>query len=69
VEDAVEQGARLICGGYRMKPDGAGEGQFFAPTILADVKPSMQIAQHEVFGPVMVNISILLLNIFYVIIS
>ena len=50
VEDAVAHGARLLRGGRIEK---RGNGQFFEPTILADVKPHMRIAQHEVFGPVM----------------
>jgi acyl-CoA reductase-like NAD-dependent aldehyde dehydrogenase len=49
VDDAVKQGARLLCGGSRL----SGRGQFFAPTVLADVTPVMRIAQEETFGPVM----------------
>ncbi|XGA79657.1 NAD-dependent succinate-semialdehyde dehydrogenase [Halomonas sp. CH40] len=47
VDDAVNQGARLICGG---KPHAAGE-RFFAPTVLADVTPDMLVATEETFGP------------------
>jgi acyl-CoA reductase-like NAD-dependent aldehyde dehydrogenase len=50
VKDAVGRGARVICGGKR----GSGEGQFFEPTILADVTPEMAIMREELFGPVMV---------------
>jgi acyl-CoA reductase-like NAD-dependent aldehyde dehydrogenase len=48
VKRAVEQGARVLCGGKRKAP-----GNFFEPTILADVTPDMDIAREEVFGPVM----------------
>jgi acyl-CoA reductase-like NAD-dependent aldehyde dehydrogenase len=50
VASAVKQGARLLCGGKRVQ---AERGNFFAPTILAEVTPEMDIAREEVFGPVM----------------
>lgn len=50
VADAVRQGARLLAGGKRVLSD---KGQFFAPTVLADVTPEMRIAQEETFGPIM----------------
>lgn len=50
VADAVRQGARLVVGGKRVLSD---KGQYFAPTVLADVTPEMRIAQEETFGPIM----------------
>lgn len=50
VNDAMAQGARLVVGGKRVL---GVRGHFFAPTILADVTPEMNIMQEEVFGPVM----------------
>jgi acyl-CoA reductase-like NAD-dependent aldehyde dehydrogenase len=50
VTSAVKQGARVLCGGKRTRTD---QGNFFEPTILADVTPEMDIAREEVFGPVM----------------
>ncbi|HEY2749509.1 MAG TPA: aldehyde dehydrogenase family protein [Polyangia bacterium] len=50
VAGAVRQGARLLCGGKRVH---AEQGNFFEPTILADVTPEMEIAREELFGPVM----------------
>jgi len=50
VDGAVAQGARLVAGGKRTLTN---EGDYFEPTILADVTPDMDIAQEEVFGPVM----------------
>ena len=50
VDRAVEQGARVVAGGKRVLSD---EGDFFAPTVLADVTPDMDIMREEVFGPVM----------------
>jgi acyl-CoA reductase-like NAD-dependent aldehyde dehydrogenase len=50
VDGAVAQGARVVAGGKRALTD---KGDYFEPTILADVTPDMDIAQEEVFGPVM----------------
>ncbi len=48
IQDALDKGARLGCGGKR-----AGEnGFFFEPTILLDVTTDMLIAHEETFGPV-----------------
>ncbi len=51
VNDAVEKGARVLCGGARALPE---KGQYFAPTVLVDVTPEMRIMREETFGPVMV---------------
>lgn len=49
VESGMRQGANLLCGGHRV-----GErGYFIEPTVFADVQDEMQIAQEEIFGPVM----------------
>lgn len=48
IADAVTKGARLVAGGHRLP---AGD-LFFAPTVLADVTPDMDIMQEETFGPV-----------------
>lgn len=49
VEDARKRGARVLVGG--VMPD--GQGQFYPPTIVADVTPDMQLFREETFGPVM----------------
>jgi succinate-semialdehyde dehydrogenase/glutarate-semialdehyde dehydrogenase len=48
VADAVEHGARVLCGGSRH----AQGGNFFQPTVLANVTPAMRVAREETFGPV-----------------
>lgn len=50
VQGAIAQGARVVTGGQRTLQD---KGEYFQPTILADVTPDMHIMQEEVFGPVM----------------
>ena len=48
VEDAIAKGARLVTGGKR-HPLG---GNFYQPTVLADITKEMKIAAEETFGPV-----------------
>ncbi|WP_282364286.1 NAD-dependent succinate-semialdehyde dehydrogenase [Pseudomonas sp. PS01297] len=48
VGDAVEKGAKVLCGGRRH----ALGGTFFEPTILTEASNDMLIAQEETFGPV-----------------
>lgn len=50
VGEAVEQGARIVCGG-RIPPD-CPPGWFYEPTILTGVTPRMAIMREECFGPV-----------------
>jgi len=50
VADAVSKGARVLVGGERRHTD---DGQYFAPTVLADVTADMAIMNEETFGPVM----------------
>ncbi len=52
VDIGKEEGANLITGGERITLDGLEGGFYYAPTIFADVKNDMRIAQEEIFGPV-----------------
>ena len=52
VNDAINKGARLLVGGYRLTEGVHASGSFFAPTVLSDVTADMRIAQEETFGPV-----------------
>jgi acyl-CoA reductase-like NAD-dependent aldehyde dehydrogenase len=45
VDEAVRDGASLVCGGTR-------EGTLVAPTVLENVREEMRVACNEVFGPV-----------------
>src|SRR5262249_25587178 len=48
VRDAVDHGAKVLCGGSR--PDGAG--WWYPPTVVAELTPDMRMWTEEVFGPV-----------------
>jgi succinate-semialdehyde dehydrogenase/glutarate-semialdehyde dehydrogenase len=47
VQAAVAAGGRLLTGGDRLP----GPGNYFAPTVIADVPPSAPVAREETFGP------------------
>jgi glyceraldehyde-3-phosphate dehydrogenase (NADP+) len=47
VKEAIEQGARLLCGGTR-------DGSVYDATVLTDADPEMRIVQEEAFAPVAV---------------
>jgi succinate-semialdehyde dehydrogenase/glutarate-semialdehyde dehydrogenase len=46
IADATAKGARIVVGGKALG------GNFYAPTVLADVTPAMAVAREETFGPV-----------------
>lgn len=48
VTDAVDQGATVLCGGE--KP--SGDGWYYPPTVVTDLRPEMRMWSEEVFGPV-----------------
>ncbi|WP_265947220.1 NAD-dependent succinate-semialdehyde dehydrogenase [Dechloromonas sp. A34] len=48
VADALSKGARVLSGGARH----ALGGNFYQPTVLADVTTEMKVAREETFGPV-----------------
>ncbi|MEZ4413535.1 MAG: aldehyde dehydrogenase family protein [Gemmatimonadales bacterium] len=48
-----EEGAELVTGGKKPGGERLGHGFFYRPTIFAGVKPSMRLAQEEIFGPVL----------------
>jgi aldehyde dehydrogenase (NAD+) len=52
VNEAVAGGAKLLTGGERLGGS-LVDGYFIPPTILGNVEPQSQIAQEEIFGPVL----------------
>jgi acyl-CoA reductase-like NAD-dependent aldehyde dehydrogenase len=48
VERGVAEGAEVVAGGE----PGEGKGAFYNPTVLAQVESAMEVAQEEIFGPV-----------------
>jgi acyl-CoA reductase-like NAD-dependent aldehyde dehydrogenase len=52
VEIGREEGATLILGGTYPGDQTLRQGFFYTPTVFDDVRNDMQIAQEEIFGPV-----------------
>ncbi len=53
MERARQEGARAVAGGGAARGPGLEHGFFIEPTVFADVRNEMEIAQEEVFGPVL----------------
>jgi aldehyde dehydrogenase (NAD+) len=52
IKKGIEEGATLVTGGPD-QPAGLPKGYFVKPTVFANVKTTMTIAQEEIFGPVL----------------
>lgn len=50
VQDAVDKGATIVCGGK--SPENL-DGAYFEPTIITNITPDMRVWNEEVFGPVL----------------
>ena len=53
IQAGMQEGARLLTGGKALTDGEYARGHFFAPTLFDQVKPTMRIAQEEIFGPVL----------------
>jgi aldehyde dehydrogenase (NAD+) len=51
IKSGLDSGARLVTGGG--VPENLPTGYYVQPTLLADVDPDSQVAQEEIFGPVL----------------
>ena len=51
-----QEGARPLSGGERLTDGPLSQGYFIPPTVFADVRDDMRIAQEEIFGPVIAAI-------------
>lgn len=52
IDIALKEGARLVTQGKLPTDDKYKNGYWVVPTVLADVTPTMTVAQEEIFGPV-----------------
>jgi (Z)-2-((N-methylformamido)methylene)-5-hydroxybutyrolactone dehydrogenase len=53
VQEAVDGGARLACGGKKATSPSLDRGYFFEPSVFIDADNGMRIAREEIFGPVL----------------
>lgn len=54
VKDAIQKGAKVICGGKKLDID---NGNYYEPTLLTNIKKDMRVWCEETFGPVLPIIS------------
>lgn len=52
INDALQKGAKLLCGGKRPDGDEYKRGFYFEPAILRDTSHEMLVMKEETFGPV-----------------
>lgn len=55
IQKGIDEGATVLAGGLG-RPEGMDTGWYVRPTVFADVTNGMEIAQQEIFGPVLVII-------------
>lgn len=58
IEAGKSEGASLVLGGERLRPDGGNiqgqqEGYYLSPALFTNVQKHMKIANEEIFGPVL----------------
>jgi aldehyde dehydrogenase (NAD+) len=53
IQKGIDEGATLVIGGTEKPADVNPDGYFVQPTVFANVKNDMTIAQEEIFGPVL----------------
>ncbi len=58
LDDGIKEGAKLELDGRGIKVPGYEHGNFIGPTIFSGVTPEMKIYTTEIFGPVMVILSV-----------
>lgn len=58
VQSGIDEGANCILDGRNITVPGYENGNFVGPTILADVTPNMKCYKEEIFGPVLVALSV-----------
>ncbi|MGX7680158.1 NAD-dependent succinate-semialdehyde dehydrogenase [Jatrophihabitans sp. DSM 45814] len=52
VTDATDKGAKVLTGGEQLSEGDYAGGQFYAPTVITNVTPDMDIYYEETFGPI-----------------
>lgn len=58
IQSASDEGAKILLDGRNPHIAGYEKGNFVAPTIITDVTPQMRCYKEEIFGPVLVCLSV-----------
>ncbi len=57
-ERALKEGGKVVTGGKFLSGGDYDKGYFYEPTIISNIKPNMELATNEVFGPVLAVIEV-----------
>ena len=52
LEQARQEGARILVGGHRLEDEAHRGGFYLAPTLVEGADPQAEISTHELFGPI-----------------
>ena len=58
IEEGTKEGAKLELDGRGVKVPGYEQGNFIGPTVFSGVKPGMKVYDMEIFGPVLILVSV-----------
>ena len=58
IQKGIDEGCKLELDGRNPKIDGYPDGNFIAPTIFSGVKPHHVVYKEEIFGPVLIIVSV-----------
>jgi len=58
IQSGIDEGAKCVLDGRTVKFTDYPKGNFLGATILTDVKPHMQCYKEEIFGPVLVCVTV-----------
>ncbi|KAA8644554.1 hypothetical protein EYZ11_001463 [Aspergillus tanneri] len=58
IASAEEEGATILLDGRGYKPENYPNGNFVGPTIITNVTPDMKCYREEIFGPVLICLSV-----------
>lgn len=58
IESSVKEGAKIVLDGRNITVPNYENGNFVGPTIITNVKPNMQCYKEEIFGPVLICLSV-----------
>lgn len=58
IQSGADEGAKIVLDGRNCQVANYEKGNFIAPTIITEVKPSMKCYQEEIFGPVLLVLTV-----------
>ena len=58
IQSGIDEGANILLDGRNIKVAKYEKGNFIGPTIISDVKPTMRCYKEEIFGPVLLVLTV-----------